>query len=135
MEVVFVDTVAWIALLDESDFLHDQARRILDELENKKRRLVTTEFILLELGDGFSAVGKREQALKFIEVLRELDILRVIPVSQDLLGKGWELYARRSDKNWQVTDCISFIVMKEENIATAFTADKHFEQAGFIKLM
>ncbi len=135
MEAVFVDTVAWIALLDESDFLHDQARRILDELENKKRRLVTTEFILLELGDGFSAVGKREQALKFIEVLRELDILRVIPVSQDLLGKGWELYARRPDKNWQVTDCISFIVMKEENIATAFTADKHFEQAGFIKLM
>ncbi len=132
---VFVDTAAWIALLDEADFLHEQAGRVLENLENEKRRLVTTEFILLELGDGFAAVGKREQALNFIEELRELEILRIIPVSQDLLEKGWKFFTERPDKSWQVTDCISFVVMREENITVAFTADKHFEQAGFVRLL
>ena len=132
---IFVDTVAWIALLDKSDFLHEKARAVLEELARQKYRLVTTEFILLELGDGFSAVGQRQQALEFIEELRELEILRIIPVTQSLLGKGWELYAKRPDKSWQVTDCVSFVVMQEEEITTAFTADRHFEQAGFIKLM
>ena len=59
MEEVFVDTVAWIALLDEADSLHNKAHQVLSELETKKCNLVTTEFVLLELGDGFSAVGKR----------------------------------------------------------------------------
>ena len=135
MEEVFVDTVAWIALLDEADSLHNEAHQVLSELETKKCNLVTTEFVLLELGDGFSAVGKREQALNFIEELRKSDILRIIPVSQELLGKGWELYSKRADKTWQVTDCVSFVVMQKENITTAFTADKHFVQAGFIALL
>jgi uncharacterized protein len=115
--------------------IHCTAHQVLSELETKKCNLVTTEFVLLELGDGFSAVGKREQALNFIEELRKSNILRIIPVSQELLGKGWELYSKRADKTWQVTDCISFVVMKQENITTAFTADKHFEQAGFIRLL
>ncbi len=135
MEEIFVDTVAWIALLDGSDSLHTRATKVLDDLSENKSRLITTEFVLLELGDGFSAAGKREKALKFIEELRNLEILRIIPASQELLSQGWELYIKRRDKNWQVTDCISFVVMKEEGISTAFTSDQHFEQSGFIKLM
>lgn len=135
MDEIFVDTLAWIALLDEADSLHQKANEVLQKLSEDKTRLVTTEFILLELGDGFSAVGKREKALQFIEDIRELEILRIIPATQDLLSKGWELYTKRPDKNWQVTDCISFVVMKAEGISHAFTADHHFEQAGFINLM
>ena len=135
MSKVFVDTVAWIALLDESDSLHKKAGEVLEQLSYNNSQLVTTEFILLELGDGFSAAGNREKALKFIEQLRGLEILRILPATQELLSQGWELYTKRLDKNWQVTDCISFTVMKAEGISTAFTADRHFVQAGFIKLM
>ena len=135
MEDVFVDTAAWIALLDESDSLHRKANEILERLSKNNCRLVTTEFVLLELGDGFSAAGKREKALVFLEELRGSEILRIIPATQNLLLQGWELYTKRPDKNWQATDCISFIVMKNENIAVAFTSDRHFEQAGFSKLL
>ena len=75
MSEVFVDTATWIAILDETDSLHRRASEVLEELSEEKTRLVTTEFILLEFGDGFAAVGKREQALKFIENLRGLEIL------------------------------------------------------------
>ena len=37
----------------------------------------------------------------------------------------------RQDKNWSVTDCTSFVVMREHNLTEALTADRHFEQAGF----
>ena len=135
MDEVFVDTAAWIALLDESDALHQKATEVLDRLSEKKSRLVTTEFVLLELGDGFSAIDKRKNGLKFIAELRGIEILRIVPATQELLLQGWELYLKRLDKNWQVTDCISFAVMKDNGITIAFTSDRHFEQAGFVKLM
>jgi predicted nucleic acid-binding protein len=34
-----------------------------------------------------------------------------------------------------VTDCISFLVMKERRMREALTADHHFEQAGFTILL
>lgn len=83
MEEVFVDTVAWIALLDESDLLHKRASAVLHELSKNKSRMITTEFVLLELGDGFSVAGKREKAVKFIGDLRRLEILRIIPASRE----------------------------------------------------
>ncbi len=64
MEEVFVDTAAWIALLDEADSLHLKATEVLERLSENKSRLVTTEFVLLELGDGFSSVNKRENGVE-----------------------------------------------------------------------
>jgi len=41
----------------------------------------------------------------------------------------------RNDKDWSLTDCISFIVMEEHGITEALTGDRHFEQAGFRALL
>jgi hypothetical protein len=41
----------------------------------------------------------------------------------------------RSDKDWSLTDCISFAVMEDEGIHEALTGDQHFEQAGFRALL
>jgi predicted nucleic acid-binding protein len=48
-----------------------------------------------------------------------------------LFDQGFELYARRLDKDWSLTDCISFVVMREHGLTHALTGDHHFEQAGF----
>jgi len=45
------------------------------------------------------------------------------------------LYRNYSDKEWGLTDCISFVVMKEQGIKEALTTDKHFAQAGFRVLL
>jgi uncharacterized protein len=34
-----------------------------------------------------------------------------------------------------LTDCISFVVMSDREIAEAMTGDHHFEQAGFVALL
>ena len=48
---------------------------------------------------------------------------------------GLSLYEKRLDKDWGLTDCISFVVIQREEIIEAFTSDKHFEQAGFVGLL
>ncbi len=55
----------------------------------------------------------------------------VVPASRELFGRGFELFARRKDKEWSFTDCTSFVVMREQALEDALTADRHFEQAGF----
>ena len=40
-------------------------------------------------------------------------------------------FAARPDKEWSLTDCISFVAMNERDITDALTSDHHFEQAGF----
>jgi predicted nucleic acid-binding protein len=59
----------------------------------------------------------------------------VIPASQELFDKGVELYDARPDKQWSLTDCISFVLMEQRGITEALTADRHFEQAGFVALL
>jgi predicted nucleic acid-binding protein len=135
MAAVFVDTVAWLALINTSDALHEPAQRVMAQLRTQPVRLTTTEFILLEVADALCAPPARGQTIRFIEGLRRLPLLEIIPVSERLFAEGWKLYCQRSDKSWGLTDCMSFAVMHERQLAQAFTSDHHFEQAGFTKLL
>ena len=59
----------------------------------------------------------------------------IISIDATLEASAWRLWASRSDKNWTLTDCTSFLVMQQRKLIEALTADHHFEQAGFIRLL
>jgi len=59
----------------------------------------------------------------------------VISLNQDLFNRAFTLYQTHKDKTWGLVDCVSFIVMRENDITDALTNDKHFQQAGFNLLM
>ena len=132
---VFVDTAAWIALLNKQDTYHLIALKVMESLREQNILLVTTEFVLLEVADAFSQPILRAQTIDFIEGLPQLSALKVIPISRALWLEGWALYKQRQDKDWGLTDCISFVAMTQEKITQAFTSDRHFEQAGFVNLL
>ena len=132
---VFVDTAAWIALIDNADGLHFRAQQVMNALRQQKAQLVTTEFVLLEVANALAAPAMRAKTVAFITGLRHSPILQIIPASQTLLTEGWTLYSQRPDKGWSLTDCASFVVMTRDQITQAFTSDHHFEQAGFAKLL
>ena len=135
MNKVFVDTAAWIALLNIDDVWHQEAHRMRLELVSKNYVFVTTDFILLEVADALCSPKSKKNTADFLHNVYQLRSTRVIPLSQDLFQAGLSLYETRLDKDWGLTDCISFVVMQREGIVEAFTSDKHFEQAGFIRLL
>lgn len=106
----------------------------MSDLRRQRAQLVTTEFVFLEVANSLSAPSTRRQAVTLIDGLRSLPTVRIITAAADLLADGLTLYRQRSDKEWSLTDCVSFIVMRREQITQAFTSDHHFEQAGFTKL-
>ena len=127
MNAVFADTFFYQALLDERDPLH---RQVMAE-SKLNRMIVTTEFIVLELGNAFSRAEDHSDFLALLAGMRASPRTKIIPLDSQLLQRGLELFAQRADKNWSLTDCISFIVMQEHDLKEALTEDRHFEQAGF----
>ena len=91
--------------------------------------------VLVELANALSAVELRARAVVLIDELQTLPNVEIVWSSVGLFEKAWSLYRERPDKEWSLTDCASFVVMRERGINLAFTSDKHFEQAGFVRLL
>ena len=99
---------------------------------------MTTDAVLIESCNVFSKVPLRPLAIalmKKIEEAENLGVLEIIHVTEVLITRGGNLFQKRHDKDWSLTDCISFVVMKDKGITKAFTTDHQFEQAGFEKLI
>ena len=130
---VFADTHFYAALLSSRDSAHGAAVRW--QASPEIREVVTTSWVLVELADCMNLPHEREVTARFIAALRQAPQTVVVPVSEAVLWRGFELYRGRNDKEWSLTDCISFVVMKDEGLSRALTGDHHFEQAGFVALL
>ncbi len=125
---LFVDASFVVALVNEKDQNHSLALELADRFAGQ--RLVTTDAILLEIGNALSRNFK-QQSVEIIEEFLTSDDVQVIHLHPPLFRKAFDLYKSRSDKVWGLIYCVSFVVMKELGITDALSADKHFEQAGF----
>lgn len=93
--------------------------------------MLTTEFILVELGSHFSLARERAVFGGFVKRFQADQLHTVISASSDLFEAGLALYLSRHDKSWSLTDCSSFEVMRQHDLQEALTFDHHFLQAGF----
>lgn len=133
MSLVFGDTSFFVALANARDDGHAHALKVAAGLESAT--LITTDFVIVELGSYFSRSQLRPLFEIIIEDLANDPRHTVIPATRELFERGMQLFMRRPDKDWSLTDCISFVVMEERGISDALTADRHFEQAGFKALL
>ncbi len=132
MKAVFADTVYFLALLNPKDQWHPQARSLSRQSPGP---LLTTEFVLTEAGDGLSHPENRLGFPRLLQLLEAQPDVEIVPASSGLFRQGCGLYAQRPDKQWSLTDCTSFVVMRQRGIEQALSSDHHFEQAGFQLLM
>lgn len=132
MSRVFADTSYYIALVGRHDQHHAKAVALAQAFSGQ---VVTTDFVLLEVGNWLSRTGDRAVFLKLLDVVGADEQTTVLPATRRLFEAGCSLFARRQDKQWSLTDCISFVVMEQEGLTEALTADHHFEQAGFEVLL
>ncbi len=132
---VFLDTSYAIALSSTNDFFHKQAIELADQVRASGVRLVTTRAIILEIGNALSKQRYRRAAVKLLDALKADSTVEILPLSEQLYERAWRLYGEQADKEWSLTDCVSFVVMQERGLTEALTADEHFQQAGFQALM
>lgn len=135
MTEVFLDTSYAIAMLAPSDQLHKRAVALAQKLWTEKTHVVTTQAVLLEIGNSLSGRRYRAAAVGLLASMEIDPLIEVIPLSPELYSKAFDLYRSRPDKEWGLVDCVSFIVMKERGISGALTADEYFGQAGFRALL
>ncbi len=134
-EILFLDTAYIYGLFNTRDQWHQKAIEWSQKIALENYPLITTEFVLTEIANGLSAVKFRQDAGNIIHILQDDDFVRIIPATSKLFWQGLSLYENRNDKDWGLIDCISFVVMEENNITDALTTDDHFRQAGFRALL
>jgi predicted nucleic acid-binding protein len=132
---LFLDTSYIYALVNTRDQWHEVAVNWERRLAAERRRLLTTEFVFVEIADGLAAVQFRSSAVRIVAALRASSFVEVVPASSDLFAAALELFENRSDKTWGLTDCSSFVTMKHRGVTAALTTDEHFRQAGFRPLL
>jgi hypothetical protein len=132
---LFLDTSFGLALVLRDDRHHDVAQRVAEEIERSRTPIVTTSGVILELGNALSRLHLRSIGEGLVRDLQADTRIEVAIIDRPLLNIGFEMYRQFTDKEWGLTDCISFVVMQERGITEALTADRHFVQAGFRALL
>ncbi|MEK7685781.1 MAG: PIN domain-containing protein [Verrucomicrobiota bacterium] len=132
---VFLDSSGWVALLNARDALHGRAYTLWHELVCEGHHFVFTDWIVAETANGLARTPARRRLIESWRQMQRSPRVRVVFVDSSLMERALKLYTDRADKTWGLVDCASFLVMSGEGITEAFTADRHFEQAGYARLL
>src|SRR3989442_1667124 len=111
MKAVFADAFHFIAPVNRTDQHHARA---VEAAKKLRETIVTTEWILAEFADALAQSTSRRLVRQFIRDLEQDPKVRIVRSGPQLFQRGLKLYDERPDKEWSLTDCISFVVMKDE---------------------
>jgi predicted nucleic acid-binding protein len=131
----FLDTAYAIALSAPGDLFHRRAEELAEQMEQEGTRIITTRAVMLEIGNALGKQRYRANAVVLLEALEEDSNVEIVPLTEDLFVRAFQLYRSRPDKEWGLIDCVSFAVMQERGVTIALTTDDHFSQAGFRALL
>jgi predicted nucleic acid-binding protein len=131
-KTIFVDTLFVVALINRRDQYHDRAEELANRYEGQE--FLTTDAVLVEVGNALARRFKQE-AIEIIEHFLASEDVQLVRLTPDLFTEAFALYKSHQDKEWGLTDCISFVAMRKAKVEDALTFDEHFVQAGFKALM
>ncbi|MGF1473628.1 MAG: type II toxin-antitoxin system VapC family toxin [Rubrobacteraceae bacterium] len=131
--MVFLDSGYLVAYENADDQNHHRAREHWASLA-RDPILVTTSYVLDEVLTFLNARRQHRKAVSIGDRLLDGSFAELIHVDEDLLRRGFDLFRRRPDKRYSLTDCISFLVMRDHQIDTAYAFDDHFGQEGFTRV-
>ncbi len=127
---LFVDTSALYALLDADDQNHRRSADAWKKIIDSDQNVITTNYVLVET---FALVQNR-LGLEAVRGFQEdvLPVLRVEFVTPQMHRLGLAALFAASKRGLSLVDCVSFEVMRELGVRSAFTFDRHFRDYGFI---
>ena len=126
MTEVFVDTFYWLAMINPLDVYHQRVSQA-----QRPSHMVTTWAIQLEVLDALSSPPVRPLAAQFWQLTKNYPSLVIVALTQDLLNRSIAFFEQHRDKSWSMTDCISFVVMKERAITKALNPRSSLRTSRF----
>src|SRR4030042_5120968 len=134
LEDIFIDTSAWIALVDKDDSHHKEAASSYPPLLKNCRNLITSNLVIAETYIIILNELAHKLAIDFLEKLKASPRILKIYSNEDIEAEAEPILVKYSDQDFSYTDAISFVIMKRQKIRKAFCFDKHFIIAGFTTL-
>ncbi len=135
--MLFVDTSAFLALVNEKDKNHIAAAEFIDDIKFGRanvRRIITSDYIIDETLTGIRySMGHRE-AVQWGKDILASKVVEKMEVDEEIFDLAWELFETYKDKKLSFTDCTSFAIMKKRGIGRAFSFDGDFKSMGFALL-
>lgn len=133
MKPVFVDTGAFVAIVDDDDRHHSEATKYLRALARKGVRLVTSTYVLDEALTMIRRHVGHRAAVEFGERANRAAFCQIVEVDASTREAAWEIFVRYEDQQFSFTDCTSFAIMRSMALTDAFTFDRaDFGAAGFM---
>lgn len=94
-DAIFLDTNGWLALLNATDSLHSAAALAWASLLSRGDRVVLTDWVVAETGNGLARSGARSRFAAAVELIRSSPKAELVHVSERLLDRALE-WARRA---------------------------------------
>jgi predicted nucleic acid-binding protein len=135
--MIFVDSGAWIALLNRRDQHHDDAVVILNNLGRQNVQLLTTDYVIDETVTWLRYRVSHPVAVQFFDLIgssRATGVLTLVAIDRFLFQEAERLFRQYNTARLSFTDCTSFAVCQQYKISEAFAFDRHFPMIGITLL-
>lgn len=129
---LFLDTSGWLAALSPRDQYHPVAARLYQQSVSAGAAFVTTNLVVAETHALLARGRGASDALRYLDQLYRDPLHEVVWATRDLERRAVDRWLRPfGDQAFSLADAVSFEVMREREVRTAFAFDRHFAIAGF----
>ena len=127
--VIFVDSSALLALVDQADRYYEAAMSTWRNLLTQDEDLVVNNYVLVES----MALAQRRIGLEAVHILQDsiVPFLDIEWVDEDMHQASVMRVLSSNRRQLSLVDCSSFETMRRLGLDTVFTIDAHFREQGF----
>jgi len=133
-EPIFVDTSAWIAIINPRDKYHLSAKEFYSDALVQKRRFLISNLIVAETYTNLLWKLGHHKAISFLDTVEQSHSVHCIWSDQKLEVQAHDILRRYDDQNFSYTDAVNFALMQQRELTEVFAFDHHFSVVGFVQL-
>lgn len=129
----FVDTGAWLAVLDPRDQYHQPARTFYRRAIEQNIQFYTTNLVVAET---YSLLQRRvgnRTAIQFLDLIAASHRLTRVSSTPALEAKAEAILRKHADQSFSYVDAVSFSVVEDQNLQIVFAFDRHFDVMGSVR--
>ena len=126
---VLFDSDALFALYVATDVHHQKAKKIFQDLLDKKIELWATNLVIQEVTTVVSYRLGQKQAKDFLNRFNKIGVKQIF-VGQKLTTNAWEIFRRQKKRGTSFVDCANVAVCKEMGINKIFSFDQIYNKLG-----